>query len=36
MWSGTPEVPLAIIFGTFTAMLIYFMFSLLIYAFERL
>jgi hypothetical protein len=36
MWSGAPEVSLAILFGMFTATVVFYMFSLLLRAFERL
>ncbi len=36
MWSGAPEVPLVILFGMFTATVVFYMFSLLLRAFERL
>ncbi|PXG96505.1 hypothetical protein DMP40_10610 [Klebsiella pneumoniae] len=36
MWSGAPEVPLAILSGMFTATVIFYTFSLLIRAIDRL
>lgn len=36
MWSGAPEVSLSILSGMFTATVIFYMFSLLILAFDRL
>ncbi|OXZ49433.1 hypothetical protein RW71_04462 [Escherichia coli] len=33
MWSGAPEVPLALLLGTFTATVLFFMFALLFRAF---
>ncbi|SAQ11803.1 Uncharacterised protein [Raoultella planticola] len=35
MWSGAPEVPLAILSGMFTATVVFYAFSLLIRAIDR-